>query len=152
MTYHIVVDNALIAVLIAGAIGLITALTKTLRLLLKRAVLAQHILVASTEAQLKTNEVQAQSTQAIHVLVNHRFLTVLRVLVVVTKKEAERTHDIKDIEVYNTAQAELDHAEEANLESLKLHPGSPQAEAYDAVERLVALLKTAKPKEKVLAS
>lgn len=69
------------------------------------------LLVAGQQAQGAQSKVRDNKIQEIHLLVNSRLLTVLKLLVVVTKKEALRTGDPADIEAFEEAQAELTKAE-----------------------------------------
>lgn len=70
-------------------------------------------LVAGIVTIMKSLRGQDKQLHEIHVLVNARFTTALRVIVRQAKKEADRTGDRGDIEVYEQALAELVKAEKS---------------------------------------
>lgn len=56
-----------------------------------------------------------RALKEIHILVNNRFTAVLRLLVISTKKEYDRSHSPEDLVVYNDALTALREAEAAAL-------------------------------------
>jgi hypothetical protein len=91
---------AIITALVGGSIQILDRLEKT-----------RTLVVAGQVEAKATGEVRDTKIQEIHLLVNSRLLTVLRLLVAVTKKEAERTGNREDISAYQEALSELQKAE-----------------------------------------
>lgn len=108
------VDVSTVTVIGAVAVGIIGAIATGSVRIIKEINNNGRALVAGQEAQQARGEVRDQKVQQIHVLVNSRLLTVLRLLVTVTKKEAERTGAAADLKAYRDALAELQHAEDTN--------------------------------------
>jgi hypothetical protein len=86
----------IIGALVAGIVTVITTVRSTKRIVL---------------ADVQKGEERDTKIQEIHLLVNSRLLTVLRLLVSVTKKMADKTGNVDDIEAYESALTELQQAE-----------------------------------------
>jgi hypothetical protein len=94
---------AILAVLIPGIVSIIRALRET-------KASQTHISEEQDSSKLRGLK-RDRKIQEIHLLVNSRLVTVLRLLVAVTKKEADRTADPSAISAYKEALAELTRAE-----------------------------------------
>jgi|SRR6185503_9092021 len=122
---------AILAVLFPGILSIIAALKKN-----------TEITVAGQEAVAARAVIRDNKIQEIHLLVNSRLLTVLRLLVVLTKKEADRTNSADDIQAYNEALKELQQAEAASKIISKMSAEDLVKQEQDAVvaEQKVKLL------------
>ncbi len=76
-------------------------------------VATQVVVAASAEASRTRGVVRDGKIQEIHVLVNSRVLSILRMIVFLTKKEALRTNLPDDKHAYEEALSELSRAEAA---------------------------------------
>jgi len=95
---------AIIGALVTGVIKITAALRDTKR-----------IVVTGQVAAAAVGVLRDQKIQEIHLLVNSRLLTVLRLLVTVTKKEFDRTGTESDRVMYEQALGELTKAEASAL-------------------------------------
>jgi hypothetical protein len=104
----------IIGALFAGFTTIITTLRDTrvkVTSVEANAVATRVVVAADAEASQTRDHVRDRKIQEIHILVNSRLLTVLHMLVTLTKKEAERTHLNEDIKAYEEALADLQRAE-----------------------------------------
>lgn len=111
-------DVATISVIIAGAVTIIGAIVAgtvtiitTLKSTSKEVTLTKNMMEVSAAAGVAKGKVRDRKIQEIHLLVNSRLLTVLRLLVAVTKKAADKTGEKDDIIQYEAALIELQKAE-----------------------------------------
>lgn len=100
----------------------------------------RDITVAGQEVVAAKSIIKDNKLQDIHVLVNSRLLSALRLIVFLTKREAERTGIAADNLAYQEAAEELKRAEEANITPVTGNPEDALA-VSDAEEKLAKLLK-----------
>src|SRR5712671_3915900 len=70
----------------------------------------KRLLVAGQVYNAKKGDIRDVRIKEIHFLVNSRLTAALRLVVVLSKKEADRTGLPQDVKVYEQAQRELDEA------------------------------------------
>ncbi len=127
-----------LGVLVPGIIKVINALKQN-----------TEITVAGQQASASRGALRDSRIQEIHLLVNSRLLTVLRVLVVLTKKEADRTNNADDISAYQQALKDLEDTIAASTTSQRLsqieiaHQEDVACEAEKKVALLTANVKPA---------
>lgn len=109
--------------LVIGAIG--GAAVKIIRAVNE----GNNLTVSAAIASRRRGAVRDRNIQEVHLLVNSRLLTVLRMLVSQTKKEAERTGNSDDIQRYQSALSELSRAEAAAARHTE-----HQSDEHEAVE------------------
>ena len=96
-----------VIVLIIGAVT-----TASIRII-KAIKVNNRITVAGQEAGAARGKVRDKRIQEIHVLTNSRFTAILKLILVMTKKEADRTKKAEDLEIYNAALEQVKISEEA---------------------------------------
>ena len=119
----------IIGALVAGIISIITTVNGT-----------RNVVLAGQEVSQARGKVRDNKIQEIHLLVNSRLLTVLKLVVIVTKKEADRTGSKEDQDVYLAALRELENAQaSANTVSLiQIQNKSDDEEKADIAEKKLA--------------
>jgi hypothetical protein len=110
----------IIGALVAGIVTVITTVRSTKRIVL---------------ADVQKGEERDTKIQEIHLLVNSRLLTVLRLLVSVTKKMADKTGNVDDIEAYESALTELQQAEAGARLTLRVE--DTERKAVDVEQRVL---------------
>ena len=131
---------AVLAGFFAGVTQVITAIRSTTKS-------TNEAVIASAEASQKRGVVRDIKLQEIHLLVNSRLVTVLRLLVANTKKEAERTGEQADIRAYEEALRHLDQAEASAKSEAKFSAEAQrinEADAASAEVKLVEVLEKTK--------
>jgi hypothetical protein len=140
----VVVNNTTFAtVVIAGIVTILGILIPGIVAIIKQAQATKSIVVASAQNTIAAGMRRDRKIQEIHLLVNSRLLTVLRLLVAVTKKEAERTEAASDIDAYETALRELTKAEASAKEVERVGTQDAVDEdraASQAAERVAAVI------------
>lgn len=102
---------AIIGAIVGGTVKIIEALHSNSAKVVAGQVETRELVAAGQVAGRARGTVRDRKVEEIHLLVNSRLLTVLRMLVAVYKKEAERTKSDEDVEAYHKAQEELSKAE-----------------------------------------
>lgn len=128
-------DPATITILIAGIISIISAIvTGTLKIIAAvkttRGVILQGQVVARSVGRERDRKISE-----IHSLVNGKMLAVLRAMVDLTKKEADRTGDPIDVKAYLNALQSLRDAEDAQRSQID----TQELQAQDPLESDVDL-------------
>lgn len=123
----------ILTTLIGGTIKIIAALKdmKTVTAAGQEAISAQQ------DVGVKHGVIRDRKVQEIHLLVNSRHVAVVRLLVTMAKKEADRTGLAADLQLYQEALAELRQAEaSARMVAEVQSEGGPdvEREAMDLVE------------------
>lgn len=142
---------SVIGSVVAGTVTIITLINKN-REVKDEILSAKDVVVASADQLLKSGTVRDQKLQEIHMLVNSRVLTIMRLLVATTKKTAETTGSKVDIEAYEHALLELMKAEDSNTEVLKSaetnHKDEKASAAAEAEAKLKQVIKEVNPPPK----
>lgn len=120
--------------------AVIGAITIAANVILRGIRETRAITIAGQEVVAAKSVVKDNKLQDIHVLVNSRLLSALRLIVFLTKREAERTGIPADTLAYQEAAEELKRAEEANITPVTGNAEDSQA-VTAAEDRLAALIK-----------
>lgn len=139
------VSVQLAVIIIGGILSILTALVTGILSILKVVRSTRSTLIAGTLAHKARGVVRDKKIQEIHLLVNSRLLTALRLLVMLTKKEAARTNEPGDVAAYNEAVKELERAEAATKIVTRAQDGDTEVEekrADLADSQLIALIES----------
>lgn len=117
-----------IGALCAGIVGIISSVAVAAVKIITALQETRRILITGQAAATAVGVVAAAKQQEIHLLVNNRFMTALRMLVTVTKKQAERTGTTEDKLMAEHAEAELQDAEASAILVARLQTGNADAE------------------------
>lgn len=100
------------------------------------------VTIAGQDASRARNKVQTTQIQEIHILSNSRLTAALRLIMIMSKKEADRTGTKEDIDTYNAALIELQKAEQANSILKNSTPDNEDTQAALVAEnKLTELIK-----------
>ncbi len=138
-------DNTQITAIVGGIIAILTILIPGIVTIINALKQNTAITVAGQKASQTRGVVRDSKIQEIHLLVNSRLQTVLKLLVVSTKREADRTHSIEDIAAYQNALKELELSEVAATELSKAfaeESSAQEIEALKAEQNVVELTKS----------
>ncbi len=113
--------SVVIGAVAAGVVKILSAIQAT-----------RGLVVAGQDVSNARGVVRDKKIKEIHLLVNSRLLTVLRLLVLMTKKESERTNAKEDLDAYNVAQLELARAEAGASASASARNNTLEDTADDA--------------------
>lgn len=140
----------LIAVYVAGIVTVLGALSAAIVAVIKSTHRAeqtgkttQELVIGQAAAGQARGKVRDAKIQEIHLLVNSRLVTVLRLLVAVTKKMADQSGSQADIEAYTAALAELEKAEASARVVAAIAPKDPAEDEHKAVvaeEKLASVM------------
>ena len=106
-------DGATIAIIIAGIVTIIGAVTTSVISIIKAIRENTKITVAGQQVTAARGKVRDKKVQEIHILTNSRLTAALNLVMVMAKREADRTGKPEDLETYKVALAEVKKAEEA---------------------------------------
>lgn len=135
-----VITSGTATVLIAGVLSIIAALIAGIIQIIAAIRSTRELVAATGEATKARGVVRDKAIKEVHLLVNSRLLTVLRLLVAVTKREAARTGDDEDIAAYMAARGELERLEAATLAAVEAVSHADEVAAAEAAEAKVVTL------------